>query len=52
MEFVPASDGWWGGDQEVSDPYFGGEAGFERVLDQCEAACRGLIAELRPRLAE
>jgi protein-tyrosine phosphatase len=28
---------------EVSDPYYGGERGFEDVLDQCEAACRGLL---------
>jgi protein-tyrosine phosphatase len=36
--------------REVTDPYFGGDAGFEIVLDQCEAACRGLIAALRPQL--
>jgi protein-tyrosine phosphatase len=36
--------------REVIDPYFGGGAGFELVLDQCEAACRGLIAALRPQL--
>lgn len=32
---------------EVPDPYTGGEAGFEEVLDQCERACRGLLATLR-----
>jgi protein-tyrosine phosphatase len=32
--------------QEVPDPYYGGEAGFEEVLDICEAACAGLLAEL------
>jgi len=31
----------------VPDPYYGGADGFETVLDQCEAACRGLIAHLR-----
>jgi protein-tyrosine phosphatase len=36
--------------REVVDPYFGGGEGFEIVLDQCEAACRGLIAVLRPQL--
>ncbi|MBP0593117.1 low molecular weight phosphotyrosine protein phosphatase [Paraburkholderia sp. LEh10] len=36
--------------REVVDPYFGGGDGFETVLDQCEAACRGLIAVLRPQL--
>ncbi len=45
MEFVPGADS-----REVVDPYFGGDAGFELVLDQCEAACRGLIAALRPQL--
>ncbi len=28
---------------EVPDPYYGDAAGFERVLDLCEAAARGLI---------
>lgn len=35
----------------VADPYFGGGAGFETVLDQCEAACAGLLEVLRTRLA-
>ncbi len=30
---------------EVPDPYYGGQAGFERVLDLCEAAARGVIAD-------
>ncbi len=34
---------------EVADPYFGGAQGFEQVLDQCEAACRGLLDTLRQR---
>ncbi|MBA2522373.1 MAG: low molecular weight phosphotyrosine protein phosphatase [Solirubrobacterales bacterium] len=34
---------------EVPDPYFGGEDGFEDVLDMIERACDGLIAELRSR---
>ncbi|MGY6129030.1 low molecular weight protein-tyrosine-phosphatase (plasmid) [Paraburkholderia strydomiana] len=50
MEFVPETDARWGGAREVVDPYFGGAEGFEQVLDQCEAACRGLIAALRPQL--
>jgi protein-tyrosine phosphatase len=50
MEFVPEADVRWGGAREVVDPYFGGAEGFEQVLDQCEAACRGLIAALRPHL--
>lgn len=32
---------------EVPDPYYGGGDGFERVLDICEAACRGLLDHLR-----
>ena len=50
MEFVPEADHRWGGAREVVDPYFGGAEGFEQVLDQCEAACRGLIAALHPPL--
>ncbi len=30
----------------VPDPYYGGEQGFEEVLDQCERAARGLLAHL------
>ncbi len=33
--------------REIADPYFGGAQGFERVLDQCEDACRGLLGSLR-----
>lgn len=50
MEFVSETDSRWGGAREVVDPYFGGAEGFEQVLDQCEAACRGLLAALRPQL--
>jgi protein-tyrosine phosphatase len=32
---------------EVPDPYYGGPEGFEHVLDLCEAASAGLLAELR-----
>jgi protein-tyrosine phosphatase len=31
---------------EVPDPYYGGDQGFEHVLDMCEAACRGLLREI------
>ena len=31
---------------EVPDPYYGGEAGFDEVLDLCERACRGLLRHL------
>ena len=32
---------------DVPDPYAGGRDGFEEVLDQCERACRGLLAHVR-----
>ncbi len=47
MAFAPE-----GGSREVADPYFGGGEGFEVVLDQCEAACRGLLAYLQAQLAQ
>ena len=34
-------------DLDVPDPYYGGPDGFEDVLDLVEAACRGLLAEVR-----
>lgn len=40
------------GDLDVPDPYYGGEAGFEHVLDLVESACRGLLAEVRAAVAE
>jgi protein-tyrosine phosphatase len=42
-EFDARSDG----DLDVPDPYYGGDDGFEHVLDLVEAACRGLLAQLR-----
>ena len=33
---------------DVPDPYYGGAEGFEQVLDMVEAACLGLLHELRP----
>ncbi len=38
-----------GGEEEVPDPYYGGDEGFERVLDLIEDAARGLIAAMRVR---
>ncbi len=35
---------------EVPDPYYGGEQGFEQVLDLVEEACRKLVIELKGRL--
>lgn len=34
---------------EVPDPYFGGDSGFEHVLDLLEEACNNLLDELRPK---
>jgi len=34
-------------ERSVPDPYFGGDAGFERVLDMIEEASQGLLAHLR-----
>lgn len=45
MEFAPAL-----GHREVPDPYFGGPAAFELVLDLVEPAVDGLIEAIRLRL--
>ena len=44
-EFDPASAG--AASLDVPDPYYGDADGFDRVLDLVEAACAGLLAELR-----
>ena len=44
-EFDPGSAG--APDLDVPDPYYGGSDGFDQVLDLVEAACRGLLAEVR-----
>ncbi|MDP9133316.1 MAG: low molecular weight phosphotyrosine protein phosphatase [Actinomycetota bacterium] len=44
-EFDPSSAG--APDLDVPDPYYGGDRGFETVLDMTETACRGLLDELR-----
>jgi protein-tyrosine phosphatase len=44
MDFAPAMR-----TREVPDPYYGGDAGFERVFDLVEAAAAGLLAEIRSR---
>lgn len=45
LDYAPGATG-----RDVPDPYFGGGAGFDRVLDLIEAGCAGLLAELRARL--
>jgi protein-tyrosine phosphatase len=42
LEFAPERP-----EREVPDPYFGGDIGFERVLDMIEAASEGLLNQLR-----
>lgn len=37
-------------EREVPDPYYGGSAGFERVLDLVEETSRGLLATVRRAL--
>jgi protein-tyrosine phosphatase len=41
--YDPASAG---AELDVPDPYYGGPRGFETVLDNVEAACRGLLETL------
>lgn len=38
--------------REVPDPYYGGPAGFDRVLDLVEEGAAGLLAELRRELGK
>ena len=47
MEFAPP-----GVSDVVADPYYGGEGGFERVLDHVELACRGLLIHVRAALQQ
>ena len=44
-EFDPNGEGT--ADLDVPDPYYGGDDGFERVLDLVESATRGLVDSLR-----
>jgi protein-tyrosine phosphatase len=37
---------------EVPDPYYGGDAGFERVLDLIEDACDGLLHSIKAGLGQ
>lgn len=36
--------------EDVPDPYYGGEQGFEYVLDLLEDACSGLIEEIKSQI--
>jgi len=37
------------GRRDVPDPYYGGDGGFDAVLDMIEAASRGLLAHIREK---
>jgi protein-tyrosine phosphatase len=44
LEFAPNRP-----EREVPDPYYGGDAGFNRVLDMIEEASEGLLADIEQR---
>ena len=44
LDYLPGSEG-----EEIHDPYYGGEAGFEHVLDLCEDGSEALLRALSPR---
>ena len=44
LDFAPGLAG-----RDVPDPYYGGDAGFETVLDLIEAGCKGFLASLSRR---
>jgi protein-tyrosine phosphatase len=37
-------------DREVPDPYYGGESGFDYVIDLLLDACQGLLRSIKPEL--
>lgn len=37
-------------DRDVPDPYYGGESGFDYVMDLLEDACQGLLQEIKADL--
>ncbi len=39
-------------DTEVPDPYYGGDAGFEKVLDLLEDGCRNLLNHIKTQLGK
>jgi protein-tyrosine phosphatase len=49
-EFETGAPAGGGGKLDVPDPYYGGNDGFDRVLDLLEASCEGLLDELAKRL--
>lgn len=47
MDFAPGTPG-----NEIPDPYYAGDEGFEVALDMIEAASRGLLEDIRNRRLE
>ena len=47
-EFDPASTG--SDDLDVPDPYFGAGGGFDEVFELVQAACEGLLRQIRDGL--
>jgi protein-tyrosine phosphatase len=45
LEFAPERS-----EKEVPDPYYGGDSGFEHVLDLIEDASEGLLADIKSRI--
>lgn len=45
LEYAPDA-----GPREVPDPYYGGDQGFEQVLDLIERAAEGLLQQIQTRL--
>ena len=45
--YDPALVGRLDHELDVPDPYYGGDRGFADVFDMIDAACRGLLSELR-----
>lgn len=39
-------------DEDIPDPYYGGEDGFERVLDMLEESCRLILDDVEKRLSK
>ena len=45
-EFLEVGDEAHGSQPDVPDPYYGGESGFEEVMDMIEAACPQIIDQV------
>jgi len=45
--FDPASQSLDIAELDVPDPYYGGPGGFDRVFDLVQAACKGLLEQIR-----